>query len=76
MHPKEKLPKLKLASDIEETAHKILGKCIHGDENILEFTDNIYAMGKPIAIKSGIVLKETNSHRKINPEMGTGEREK
>ena len=34
MHPRERLPKLKLTSNIEETANRILDEYLHGDENI------------------------------------------
>ena len=62
MHAREKLPKPKLASDIEESANRILNEHLHGDENIPEITDKVYAMGKAIGIKSE--QRETNSCRK------------
>ena len=75
MHPKEKLPKLKLTPDIEENVNRILDEYPHGDESILEITDKVYAMGKAIAIKSEIVQRQANYVEEINPQMGTGERE-
>ena len=67
MHTREKLPKLKLTPDIEESANRILGDYLHGDENIPEITDKVYAMGKGIAIKSGIVQRQGNYRRKNKP---------
>ena len=64
MHPREELPELKLNSDVEESAEKILDEYLHGDGNITEITDKVYAMGKAIAIKTVTVQKETNSCRK------------
>ena len=52
LHPRQKLPKLKLIPDIEESANSILDEYLHGDENIPEITDKVYVMGKAIAIKS------------------------
>ena len=50
MHPRQKVPKLKLTSDIEESANRILNEYLHGDENIPEITDKVYAMEKAIGI--------------------------
>ena len=48
MHPREKLPKLKLTADLEESANRILDQYLYGDENIPEITDNLYANGKQL----------------------------
>ena len=64
MHPREKILKLKLSLDTEGSANRILDEYLHGDENI---TDKIYAMGKAITIKSGIVQKQANYRRKNKP---------
>ena len=55
MHPREKLPKLKLTPDFEENANRILDEYLHGDENIPEIRNKVYAVGKAISVKSGIV---------------------
>ena len=55
MHTREKLPRLKLTSDIVESANRTLGKYLHGDKNILEITDNVYAVGMIIAIWNSTV---------------------
>ena len=55
MHPRDKLPKLKLTPDFEENANRILDEYLHGDENISEITNKVYAVGKTISVKSGIV---------------------
>ena len=70
MHPREKLPKSKLTSDIEESANRILKEYLHGDENIPEVTDKIYPMEKAIGIKLGTGQKETNCCRKNKPTNG------
>ena len=75
LHPREKLPNFKLTPDIEESANRILGAYVHGDENTPEITGKVYTMRKAIAIKSGIVQKQANYHRKKPPQMETGERE-
>ena len=46
-----------MTPDIEESANRILDEYLHEEENIPEITDKVYAMGKAIAIKSGIVQK-------------------
>ena len=70
MHPREKLLKVKLTPDTEESANKILDEYLHGDENIPEITDKVFAMGKTIAIKSGIVQKQANYTRKCKHSNG------
>ena len=74
LHPRKKLPKLKLTHDIEQSANRKLDEYLHGDKNIPEITDKVYAMGKAIAIKSGILQKQTPSkgnrrERKLKAEM-------
>ena len=46
MYTREKLPKLKLTPDIEESANRILDEYLHGDENIPQKTDKVYTMGR------------------------------
>ena len=69
MHPREKLPKLKLNPDIEESANRILDEYHHGDESIPEITDKVYAMEKTTATKSGIVQIQAN-YRRNKPSNG------
>ena len=68
MHPRENILKLKLSLDTEESANRILDEYLHGDENI---TDKVYAMGKAITIKSGIMQKQANCRRKNKPSKET-----
>ena len=75
IHTREKLAKPNVTPDIEESANRILDEYLHGNENIPEVTGKVYAMGKVIAIKSRIVQRQANYHRKISPQMETGERE-
>ena len=70
MHPREKLPKLKLTPDVEESTNRILDEYLHGDENIPEITDKVYVTGMAIAIKSGIVQKQANYRRKNKSSNG------
>ena len=60
----EKILKLKLAFDTEESAYKILNEHLLGNENIPGITDKVYAMGKTIGLKSEILQRETNYRRK------------
>ena len=73
MHPREKLPKLKMSPNIEENANRILDEYFHRNENIPEIIEKVYAMGKAIAIKSEIVQKQANYRRKNKPTNGEGE---
>ena len=75
MHPRERLPKIKLTSNIEKSANRILDEYLHGDENIPEITDKGHAMGKTITINSGTIQKETSSRRK-NKSSNRNRREK
>ena len=70
LEPREKLCKLKLTPEIEESANRILDQYLHGDENIPEITEKVYSLGKVIAIKTGIVLKERKAKGKQNPSNG------
>ena len=70
MHPREKLPKLKLNPNIEESANRILDEYHHGDESIPEITDKVYAMGKAAATKSGIMQIQANYRRRNKPSNG------
>ena len=74
MYPRENLTKFKVTSDTEESANRILDVYLHGNINIPQITDKVYAMGKQIALKSGIVQKQANYHRKIKPQIETGDR--
>ena len=67
MHLTEKLPKLELTPDIDESANRILDEYLYEDENIPEITDKVYAMGKIIAIKSWILQRQANYCRKNKP---------
>ena len=60
----EKILKLKLAFDTEESAYRILNEHLLGNENIPGITDKVYAMGKTIGLKSEILQRETNYRRK------------
>ena len=51
MQPREELPKLKLTSDVEGSANRILDKYPHGDQNLPEITDK----AKVIAVKSEVM---------------------
>ena len=60
----EKILKLKLAFDTEESAYRILNEYLLGNENIPGIMDKVYAMGKAIGLKSEILKRETNYRRK------------
>ena len=64
MHPRETLPKLNVIPDIEDSTNRIPDEYLHGDESIPEIKDKDYAIGKTIAIKSGIVQRQANYRRR------------
>ena len=45
LHLREKLSKLKLTPDIEESTNRILDEYLHGDENIPEIIGKVYGKG-------------------------------
>ena len=51
----EKLNKLVLTKEIQESAHSIMSCYIHGEDNIPGITDTVYAMGKAIDKKYSYV---------------------
>ena len=69
MHPRENIPKPKLTSDFQESANMMLNEYLHGDENIPEMTDKVYAMVKTNVIKSETGQKEILVQN-INLQMG------
>ena len=74
-HPRERLRSLKLTPDTEKSTNRILDEYPNGDENIPGTIDKVYAIGKAVAVQSGIVQKQANYRRKKIPQMETGERE-
>ena len=62
LEPREKLHKLVLPKEIQESANRIMSCYIRGEDTIPSITDKIYAMGKAIEKKMGIDLKEKKKH--------------
>ena len=70
MHQRRKLPRLRLTADIEQRANRIIDQYLNRDEKIPEISVKVYAMGKAIAIKSGIMQRQANYLRKNKPSNG------
>ena len=62
--PRNRLEKLKMTKSIEESVERILGKYLKEVDVILEITDVVYAMGKAIAEKIGIMKKDRQQKKK------------
>ena len=67
----EKLNKLVLTKEIQESAHSIMSCYIHGEDNIPGITDKVYAMGKAIDKKMGIDTNELKKHTSKRLKAGT-----
>ena len=64
MEPRNKLHKLKLSKEIEESANRILYSYLSEEDNIPEVTDKVYAMGKAIENKMGVGFKRNETFKK------------
>ena len=58
----DRLPKVKMSANDEESADRILKRSLNNKHEIQEITDAVYAMGKAVAKKMGIKTKE-RSHK-------------
>ena len=58
IEPREKLCKLRMPTELQESADRILDQHMHEVDTIPEITDKVYAMGRAIEIKKGIAQKE------------------
>ena len=54
LEPREKLHKVVLPKEIQESANRIMGCNIRGEDTIPSITDKVYAMGKAIEKIMGI----------------------
>ena len=71
----EKLNKLVLTKEIQESAHSIMSCYIHGEDNIPGISDKVYAMGKAIDKKMGIDTNEMKKHTSKRLKAGTERKE-
>ena len=67
IEPKEKLSKLKMPTELQESADRILDQHNHEVDAIPEITDQIYAMAREIERKKGIAQKEKKDKVKRKP---------
>ena len=74
IEPREKLSKLKMPTELQESADRILDQHMHEVDTIPEITDKVYAMGRAmgraIERKKGIVQKEKKDKVKRKPTNG------
>ena len=63
IEPREKLSKLKMPTELQESADRILDQHMHEVDTIPEITDKVY-MGRAIERKKGIVQKEKKDNVK------------
>ena len=70
IEPREKLSKLKMPTELEESADRILDQHMHEVDTIPEITDKVYAMGRAIERKKGIAQKEKKYKVKRKPTNG------
>ena len=70
IEPREKLNKLKMPTELQESADRILDQYLHGVDTIPEITDKVYAMGRAIERKMGIAQKEKKDKVKQKPTNG------
>ena len=54
LEPREKLHKIVLLKEIQESANRIMSGYIRGEDTIPSITNKVYAMGKAIEKKMGI----------------------
>ena len=62
LEPREKLHKLVLPKEIQDSANRIMSCYIRGEDTIPSITDKVYAMGKAIEKKMGIDPNEKKKH--------------
>ena len=55
LEPREKLHKLVLPKEIQESANRIMGCYILGEDTIPSITDKVYAMGKLLRKRWGYI---------------------
>ena len=70
MEPREKLPKVKLDAETQESANKILNLYLTNTDTIPEITDMMYAMGKAVAYAMGVKPKDKNQRRARKAQGG------
>ena len=70
IEPREKLSKLKMPTELQESADRILDQHMHEVDTIPEITDKVYVMGRAIERKKGIAQKEKKDKVKQKPTNG------
>ena len=62
MEPRQALPKVKIDSEIQERANKVLHLYLPSAGTIPEITNIIYSMGKAVGHATGVKPKERNEN--------------
>ena len=62
VEPRQALPKVKIDSEIQERANKVLHLHLPSADTIPEITDIIYSMGKAVGHATGVKPKERNEN--------------
>ena len=70
MDPRQALPKVKMDSEIQERANKVLRLYLPSADTIPEITNIIYSMGKAVGHATGVKLKERNENGARKAEGG------
>jgi len=63
MEPREKLPKVKLETQLRESANRILDIYLKGVDSIPDISDKVYSMGRAIRHKLGVLIKVDESRK-------------
>ena len=72
IEPREKLSKLKMPTELQESADRILDQHMHEVDTIPEITDKVYTMGRATERKKGIAQKEKKD--KVKRKLTNGNR--
>ena len=70
MEPRQALPKVKMDSEIQERANKVLRLYLPSADTIPEITDIIYSTGKAVGHATGVKPKERNENGARKAEGG------
>ena len=70
MEPREKLRKTKVPIELQEKADSILGHHLRGVDTMAEITDKVYAMGKAVEIKMGLLQNVSSRNGRQKPSNG------
>ena len=75
LEPREKLHKLVLPKEIQESANRIMSCYIRGEDTSRSIADKVYAMGKAIEKKMGQIRMKRRNIQAKDYKTGTEEKE-